>query len=537
MVSQYSDVVIIGGSMAGSCLARQLKLAHPELSVTILERKKVFNSWVGESTLESFWDYAASDLKLGFYLDTNHLYKHGLRFYFDSAERDLSVEEMSELGRTWYHGIPAHQLDRAKFDNDMIKFNREIGVDFLMGETVSDITLDPEGGHTIVTSDKSFRCRYLIDAAGFASPLGKKLELIESLDHRHSVSSAWARFKFTEQLDTLGSDEWRARTNFTSRALATNHFMYKGYWIWLIPLDENTVSIGITVKNTDVNLNVRTSDDFVEFLQSHQCMSDILGSQFEVLDYTAMKRLSRRAKQSFSSERWFLTGMSSAFLDPLLSPGSAYLTDANRMIGDLIATDMQGKQQEFASKAKAFNSYLLGWFESFMLHITGNYHGSYEVHRTHFEALLMHWFGFILPSSMARRFGYCPNMGDMSQKALNDKTLEMINGAAISRIHELKDEFIHLIKGHEFRLNRGHFFDIELTKCRMKHAHSRGNMLDDAAVAELDRALLEVTYMGFLRSLCDIQRVDFDEEKMPLVIDASINDSLSLSHAMELFKH
>ena len=78
MVSQYSDVVIIGGSMAGGCLARQLKLKHPELSVTVLERKKSFNSWVGESTLESFWDYAASDLQLGFYLDTNHLYKHGL---------------------------------------------------------------------------------------------------------------------------------------------------------------------------------------------------------------------------------------------------------------------------------------------------------------------------------------------------------------------------------------------------------------------------------------------------------------------------
>lgn len=44
MVSEYSDVVIIGGSMAGACLARQLKLAHPDLSVTVLERKKAFNS-------------------------------------------------------------------------------------------------------------------------------------------------------------------------------------------------------------------------------------------------------------------------------------------------------------------------------------------------------------------------------------------------------------------------------------------------------------------------------------------------------------
>ncbi|AXQ99158.1 hypothetical protein [Pseudoalteromonas piscicida] len=69
----------------------------------------------------------------------------------------------------------------------------------------------------------------------------------------------------------------------------------------------------------------------------------------------------------------------------------------------------------------------------------------------------------------------------------------------------------------------------------MKHAHTRGAMLDDAAIAELDHALLEVTYQGFLRSLCEIQKVDFDEEKMPMVVQAAIEDKLSLTHAMQLF--
>jgi hypothetical protein len=108
----------------------------------------------------------------------------------------------------------------------------------------------------------------------------------------------------------------------------------------------------------------------------------------------------------------------------------------------------------------------------------------------------------------------------------------------------LKDEFIRLIQGKEHRLNRGHFFDIELTRCRMKHALSRGHMLDEKAIEELDekaieeldKALLEVTYNGFLRSLCDIEKVDFDEEKMPLVVDAAMKDKLSLTHTMQLFK-
>lgn len=529
MNMQERDIVIIGGSMAGACLARQLKLSHPELSVTVLERKKKFDSWVGESTLESFWDYVAKDLKLGFYLDSNHLYKHGLRFYFDSEEKDLKVSELSELGRTWYHGIPAHQVNRAKFDNDMVGFNREIGVEVLMGEALADIELDKDAGHLVTTaSEKNFRCKYLIDAAGFSSPLGKKLGLIESQNDRHPVSSAWGRFKFTQLIDHLGDDEWRARTNFTSRILATNHFMYKGYWIWLIPLDEKTVSIGVTIKNSETDVSVRTGDDFVEFLKSHQCLSEILGSDFEMLDFKSMGKLSRQATKSFSTDRWFLTGMSSAFLDPLLSPGSAYLTDANRMIGELIDADLQGDTDLYANKAKAFNAYLISWFEGFMLHITGNYHGSYEVHHTHFQGLLMHWFGFILPTSMGRLYGYCPSKDDMTQEELNEEALMMIKQAAISRIHVIKDEFIKAIQGNEYRLNKGEFFDIELPSHLMKHAKTRGSMLDEDAIMALDKALLEVTYSGFLRSLCDLKNHPFDEDKLPMVVDAAISDNLSL---------
>ncbi|CAA0181300.1 hypothetical protein NLHDIDDJ_03629 [Acinetobacter baumannii] len=41
MKVQSTDVLIIGGSMAGSCLARQLKLEKPELTVTVLEKKNL----------------------------------------------------------------------------------------------------------------------------------------------------------------------------------------------------------------------------------------------------------------------------------------------------------------------------------------------------------------------------------------------------------------------------------------------------------------------------------------------------------------
>ncbi len=36
---EESDTIIIGASLAGSCLARQLKLKHPDMKITVLDKK------------------------------------------------------------------------------------------------------------------------------------------------------------------------------------------------------------------------------------------------------------------------------------------------------------------------------------------------------------------------------------------------------------------------------------------------------------------------------------------------------------------
>lgn len=528
-----TDVAIIGASMAGSCLARQLKLKHPQLKITVLERKQKFDSWVGESTLESFWDYAAKDLKLGYYLESNYLYKHGLRFYFDSPEKDLKLSEMSELGRRWNHGIPAHHLRRDQFDTDMCRMNQDIGIDVQLGCQVKKIELDGASGHLLQTSNGSVKCRYLVDAAGFAAPVGKQLDLVESMDHRHPISSYWGRFKNTQLIDHLGNDDWRERTNFTSRALATNHFMYKGYWIWLIPLDSETVSIGVTVRNDMADVTIKGSGAFEDFLKSHTCLQELLGEQYELLDFKAMKRLTRRAKQSFSTDRWFLTGMSSAFIDPFLSPGCAYLTDTNRMIGELIEADLADDQATFEGKTKAYNAYAKLWFEGFLLHSSGTYHGSYETHSVHFEALLMHWYGAIFPSSLAQFFGYDPAMNEMSQQQLNDKVDMMMEQSAISKINLIKNQFLERIDGVDKRKNQGQFFDMELGKHRMRLAHSRGKLLSEAQLMQVDEEMLEVSFKGYLRSLCDIEQISISDTKLNDVTMMAVKQDMCLNTAFE----
>lgn len=532
------DVLIIGSSMAGACLARQLKIKHPRLNIVVLEKKRQFDYWVGESTLESFWDYAVKDLHLGFYLDTNHLYKHGLRFFYDSPEHDLPIDEMSEVGRSWFHTTPAHQIDRKRFDTDLYRMNIEAGINVRLGTSVKEINLDREASHTVVASDGQYRCKWLVDAAGFASPIGKKLKLIKSNNDNHPIDSYWGRFKNIVNLDLLGGREWRDRVNHTTRALATTHFMYGGYWIWLIPIDSETFSIGVTVRTDMSPVKINNDQEFIEFLKTHRCMRQLLGEKGELVDFHRLRGISRQATQSFSQDRWFLTGMASAVLDPILSPGSALLSDNNRMIGDLIATDMAGEETVFRNKVKAYNVFNKVWRENFFLHIKGHYHDCFDRQRANFETLLMQWFGIILPISMTQSWGYDPSMGDEEFDMLEQKAEMMLKDSCIHRVEHVVQELQVLLeeKGMAYINNRGQFYDIEIDSRFMANTRTMGHTLCPAGIAEIENEMLRVGLTRSLQRLAEIENMNCAIETFAEVAQTAMDDSLNLRQSLELLK-
>jgi tetracycline 7-halogenase / FADH2 O2-dependent halogenase len=534
--SLQCDVLIIGASMAGSCLARQLKLRHPEMAITVIDKKREFDYGVGESMLEVFWDYAAKDLKLGHYLDTNFLSKHGLRFFFDSKEKNLSLSDMSEMGRVWDDAIPAHQINRKRFDEDLCRMNREMGIEVLMGCAARDVHLDAEGGHRVETADgRTISCKWLVDAAGFNAPVARKLDLVEPLES-HQISSRWARFKNINVLDNIGTESWRERMNYKSRFLSTNHFMYEGYWFWVIPLEQDVFSIGVVWQHDKAQVEIRNEEELIAFMRQHKALAEVLGDQFEVLDFHGLKNMSRISRQFYSDQRWFLTGMSAAFLDPLFSSGSAFLTEANRMIVDLIETDMAGDREALRNKAVCYDAHSHWWLDNFLLHITGNYHGSYDLMRPLFEPMLMDWFGLILPYAMKCDWGYDPAMdyGDGSElRAMKRKMVEESPGA---RVHHLTGELASFLREREglHTNNGGHFFDLKVTRGYNRHSLSRGRTLNMEAIAELHREMLELSATLCLRRMAASTGNNLSDEMLAMAVKAVVEDRLPLR---ETFAH
>jgi flavin-dependent dehydrogenase len=135
------DIAILGGGLAGNLLARQLRRTLPSLSVALYERSEGTSWKVGESTVELASNYLTRRLGLSTYLYENMLPKNGLRFFFDTPEKDAALFDMSEVGSMSLTTYPSFQLDRARFEADLLRMNAEAGVDVHIGARAHDLTL------------------------------------------------------------------------------------------------------------------------------------------------------------------------------------------------------------------------------------------------------------------------------------------------------------------------------------------------------------------------------------------------------------
>lgn len=360
-----SDVVIMGGGLAGLSLALQLKREAPELGVRVLE-KSTFpvteaTHKVGESTVELASRYFTHTLGLQEHLRQSQLPKFGLRFFFGSGR----IENRLEVGGSDFPPTPSYQLDRGRFENYLSTRCREQGVELLDGARVDALVVsESEHPHQITYSHdgktSTVSAKWLVDASGRASLLKRKLDLRKPSPHK--ASAVWFRVDKEIKIDDWSSEpDWReGHEGAKARWFSTNHFMGKGYWVWLIPLASGSTSVGVVV---DEQLHPITSlsslDKTRQWLEEHepQCASQIFKPGVEVQDFAALKNYSHDCRRVYSSKRWYLTGESGVFLDPFYSPGSDFIAVGNTFISSLILDDYRGKN--IRSKTRFLNNLFL----------------------------------------------------------------------------------------------------------------------------------------------------------------------------------
>ncbi|WP_410643353.1 NAD(P)/FAD-dependent oxidoreductase [Amycolatopsis sp. lyj-346] len=376
------DVVIAGGGLAGLCLAKQLKDAIPGLSVLVCERttrplpKAAFK--VGESTVEIGAYYLSHVVGLHDHLEGDHLEKLGLRYFYGGKDK---VADEAEFGVRRFLPAKSYQLDRGALEQHLRAVAAEEGATVLEGVRVLDIGLGGEDGHVVSYQAedggeaREVRCRWVVDATGRRRIIQRRLDLTKRFPRAHNA--VWFRLDGRLDIDTsVAPDEtvWHERVN-DPRWNSTNHFMFEGGWVWVIPLAPNQTSVGIvTAAHLHEITTMNRLEKAMDFVSARVPELDAAMRAMPVLDFHVLKDYSHSSAQVFSERRWACVGEAGVFADPYYSVGSNLIAYANGFVTKMISDDLAG---EFGAE---FVRHANRWFLSLSEGLTNNIQVSYPFH-------------------------------------------------------------------------------------------------------------------------------------------------------------
>lgn len=412
VTSQPYDVLIMGAGFAGLCQARHLLMKDPELKVALIDPKGTGKAGrdlkVGESLVEISAMFLYRELELHEYLVENHPPKFGLNFHW--PKQIDKTETLEDYYHVWTNGnpeLPSFQLNRAKFEADLLDMNIEMGVTYIHGKVV-DTEINPRGELNKATVKSAeggefvLSAHHLIDASGRKFLLGKKLdniffekEKLAGLD----TGSAWLR------VDNIDRDIFQKRRDEINGSgchyYGTNHWFGHGHWIWQIPIEteSRTLSIGVVHHKDKIDgKTLNTRDKFLAFLKSnHRIVYDMVQSG-EAVDFKYLPRIAHGSKKMISRDQWYVIGEAANMYDPFYSTGLVLASFNIECATEVILSERRGEPDI---------DDIYEEFDRFMLIASTTYNHVFKDHskhlgdaaamswRTYAESIF--WFGILVP--------------------------------------------------------------------------------------------------------------------------------------------
>jgi len=371
---KHYDVVIIGGALSGSAAALLLLRQNPGIRVLIIEKSAHLSRRVGEATVEVSAYFLGHILGLTQYLNEAHLVKQGLRFWFSNGQVK-SMDEASEIGAKYQVRFPSYQLDRAVFDEEVLRRAVAAGAALWRPAGVVQVQL-AAGGEQILSVRRDEKietvsARWVIDASGVAAFLARK-EGWWQTNAAHPTAAAWSRWKGVKDWDGLELaskyPQW-ASVVYGTRGTATNHINGDGWWSWWIPLKGGDISIGVVFDQRLVDWpqdGGRLGERLKDFLMQHPVAREMLvDAQFDEADVHWRKNLAYYST-TFAGDGFVLVGDAAAFMDPFYSPGMDWISFTVSRAADLIGAER--RREPLAGRIECHNldfttSYRF-WFEA-----------------------------------------------------------------------------------------------------------------------------------------------------------------------------
>src|SRR5437667_9225807 len=314
------DVAIIGGGPAGSTAAALL--AHAGRRVIVLEREKFPRFHIGESLLPFSMK---AFTRLGLHeklLRAGFMKKHGgeilgacsepgTKFYFKDGYRSQTDH--------------AYQVTRGDFDKLLLDHAAECGAEVHEDTSVDRVHFSKDDVELAIRSNgssHSIRARYIIDASGRASMLGRQFQIKKTYSHLQKLS-IFAHY----------DGVWRAEGidgTLTVLLRAVDR------WFWLIPLSAERTSVGVVLDSEAFRNSKLRAEDFLE-----QALPEQPISATRMTDARRVSQVYVEADFSYRSarlhgDRWLLAGDAAGFMDPIFSSGVFLAVFSGELCADVL---------------------------------------------------------------------------------------------------------------------------------------------------------------------------------------------------------
>ncbi len=302
--SPQFDVIVIGGGPAGSTAG--LVLASAGLKAVVLEKAVFPRFHIGESILPFNLPLIQ---QLGLEPELRklpHVPKLGAEFVMgDDPESSVRFGFNQGL----LPGSPTFNIERAGFDDMLLKAAAKAGADVRQDAPVERVVRLSDGDVAVMAGGKEITGRYILDASGHGTVIGKHLGTRKNISDEQLKKVAY--FAHFENVQRLAGDE----------AGHPGIVLTKEGWFWLIGVTDQKTSVGfVTWPHFARTINVPPNRLLQWAIARCPVVRQRMQNATGPTTNEVLADFSYKCKP-YAGPGYFLIGDAAAFLDPIFSTG------------------------------------------------------------------------------------------------------------------------------------------------------------------------------------------------------------------------